>query len=84
MDNLGAHKSKAVREAIEDIGVILLFLPPCSPDLNRIEMTWSKLKAIIRSLKPRHLDDLIEATRRTLEAVSQADLLGWLRHAGYS
>jgi transposase len=84
MDNLGAHKLEDVRKAIEEVGATLLFLPPYSPDLNPIEMAWSKLKALIRRLKPRRLDELVEATKQALEAVTQGDLVGWLRHAGYS
>jgi transposase len=37
MDNLGSHKSKAVRRAIRAAGARLLFLPKYSPDLNPIE-----------------------------------------------
>jgi transposase len=83
MDNLGAHKVDDARAAIEKVGAALLFLPPYSPDLNPIEMAWSKLKTFIRKLKPRHLDELVEATRRALESVTTSDLLGWLRHADY-
>ena len=34
MDNLPAHKVTGVREAIEDAGARLLYLPPYSPDFN--------------------------------------------------
>lgn len=34
MDNLGSHKSKAVREAIRSVGARRLFLPAYSPDLR--------------------------------------------------
>ncbi|WP_418312550.1 IS630 family transposase [Piscirickettsia salmonis] len=44
MDNASFHKSKGVKEAIEDAGCHLLFLPPYSPDLNPIEHVWSPLK----------------------------------------
>jgi transposase len=37
MDNLGSHKSKAVRQAIRAAGARLFFLPKYSPDLNPIE-----------------------------------------------
>ena len=37
MDNLGSHKVKGVREAIEAAGASLMFIPPYSPDLNPIE-----------------------------------------------
>jgi transposase len=48
MDNLPAHKPVAVREAIENAGATLRFLPPYSPDFNPIEMAFSKLKAILK------------------------------------
>jgi len=44
LDNLGSHKSEAVRDAIKSVGARLLFLPPYSPDLNPIEQVFSKLK----------------------------------------
>ncbi len=37
MDNLGSHKSAAIRNAIKAAGARLWFLPPYSPDLNPIE-----------------------------------------------
>ena len=41
MDNLPAHRSAAVREAIHRAGAELRFLPPYSPDLNPIKMAPS-------------------------------------------
>jgi hypothetical protein len=41
MDNLPAHKVSGVREAIEEAGASLLYLPPYSPDFNPIEMAYS-------------------------------------------
>ncbi|RWA78336.1 MAG: hypothetical protein EOQ31_35390 [Mesorhizobium sp.] len=32
--NLPAHRISGVREAIEEVGARLLFLPPYSPDFN--------------------------------------------------
>jgi hypothetical protein len=37
LDNLGSHKSQAVRAAIRAAGARLLFLPAYSPDLNPID-----------------------------------------------
>jgi transposase len=37
MDNLASHKVVGVREAIEAVGVRLLYLPRYSSDLNPIE-----------------------------------------------
>jgi transposase len=46
-DNLSSHKVAGVREGIEARGAQLLYLPAFSPDLNPIEMAFSKLKAIL-------------------------------------
>ncbi len=51
-DNLAAHKSEAVRKAIEAAGATLRFLPPYSPDLNPIELAWSFVKRLIRARRP--------------------------------
>jgi transposase len=37
-----------VRAEFERIGVEIVFLPPYSPDLNPIEMCWSKMKTYLR------------------------------------
>ena len=55
MDNLGAHKTVAVADAIKAAGASILLLPPYSPELNPIEHTWSKLKTIVRRLAPQSL-----------------------------
>jgi transposase len=44
MDNLGAHETAAVREAIEAAGATAIYLPPYSPELNPIELWWAHLK----------------------------------------
>ena len=49
MDNLRVHKIAGVREAIEAASARLLFIPPYSPDLNPIEMAFSKVKALLRA-----------------------------------
>jgi len=58
MDNLPAHKPDAVRTAIEATGATLRYLPPYSPDLNPIEMAFSKFKALLKKAAARTIDDL--------------------------
>jgi transposase len=69
MDNLSSHKGPAIREMIEAVGAELWFLPPYSPDLNPIEKMWSKVKAILRRLKPRTTDKRVSPQIR--ETVSR-------------
>ena len=48
MDNLRTHKIDGVRQAVEAVGAKVRYLPAYSPDLNPIEMAFSKLKTALR------------------------------------
>ena len=54
MDNLGSHKSAAVRQTIRAAGARLWFLPPYSPDLNPIEQAFAKIKHWMRAAQRAH------------------------------
>lgn len=82
VDNLGAHKTVAAREACRKAGVWLVFLPPYSPDLNPIERAWSKLKALLRKAAARTLEAFDQALVAALRAILPADARGWFRAAG--
>ena len=84
MDNLRCHKVSGVKEAVEKVGAQVLYLPPYSPDLNPIEMLWSKIKAILRKVKARTVDSLLAALPQAFHAISICDILGWFQEAGYS
>lgn len=47
MDNLSSHEEPNLREMIEVAGAELRYLPPYSPDLNPIQMAFSKLQALL-------------------------------------
>ena len=84
MDNLSSHKVSGIVETIEAVGASVLFLPPYSPDLNPIELMWSKIKAILRKLKVRAKELLDDAIAFAFNAVSASDISGWFRHDGYA
>ena len=48
LDNAAFHKSSRTTELIESAGCRVIFLPPYSPDLNKIEPMWANLKQKIR------------------------------------
>ena len=83
LDNLSAHKNQKVRDLIESVGAELWFLPPYSPDLNPIEKMWSKIKDILRTLKARTQESLINAIAKALETVTASDAKGWFESCGY-
>jgi transposase len=83
MDNLSAHKVSGVRRSIEAAGASLRYLPPYSPDLNPIEMAFSKLKAILRKAAARSTDDLWRVIADALDKFSQQDCRNYFTAAGY-
>ena len=50
MDNAPWHKSDEIRKIIESVGAKLIYLPPYSPDFNKIEQQWANLKEFIRKI----------------------------------
>jgi transposase len=84
MDNLRAHKAGGLREAIEQTGARVLYVPPYSPDLAPIERGWSKLKSILRTAKARTREALEEAIAQALATTTAADARGWFQHGGYA
>lgn len=83
MDNLPAHKPATVRDAIEQAGAELRFLPPYSPDLNPIEMAFSKLKALLKKAAARTVEDLWRAIAEALPRLTQNDCSNYFAAAGY-
>jgi putative transposase len=84
MDNLGSHKTKAVRQAIRQAGAKLLFLPKYSPDLNPIEQFFAKLKHHLRAAQARSADAVCDAIARALDTVTATECSNYLAHAGYN
>ncbi|WP_257129638.1 transposase, partial [Piscirickettsia salmonis] len=70
-DNASCHKSKGVKEAIEDAGCHLLFLPPYSPDLNPIEHVWSPLKNRVRMKLDQDEINLETALSQVMKSMSE-------------
>jgi transposase len=44
LDNFTSHDSGVFRKTAEDLGIVLIFLPSYSPDLNPIEQIWKSVK----------------------------------------
>jgi transposase len=83
MDNLAAHKSGAVRGALDRAGLAHRYLPSYSPDLNPIERAWSKLKTRLRAVGARSKEALETALGPALATITAQDARGWFRLAGY-
>lgn len=83
LDNLNVHKSPRAAKAITERGAWLLFLPKYSPDLNPIEMAFSKLKAHLRKAKARTYDALWRALGDICNLFPPEECWNFLKKAGY-
>ena len=83
MDNLPAHKAEGVRQAIEQAGAELHYLPPYSPDFNPIEMAFSKLKAVLRGKAERTVSALWDAVGQANPLFTPNECAHYFAAAGY-
>jgi transposase len=84
MDNVSFHRVSGVREAIEKTGARLVYLPPYSPELNPIELMWSKVKNCLRKASARTLQKFKIEIKTAFESIQPTDLNNWFRHRGYN
>jgi transposase len=83
MDNLSAHKVLGVEQAIEAAGATLRYLPQYSPDLNPIEMPFSKFKAYLRKFAERTVPGLCRRIGLFVPTLGSTECMNYFRHAGY-
>jgi transposase len=84
MDNLGSHKSQAVRRLIRAAGAKLFFLPRYSPDLNPIEQVFAKLKTLLRKADPRTTEATWRQIGSLLDHFSAEECANYLVNTGYA
>ena len=63
LDNFRSHHSRVVMKTAELLNIILVFLPPYSPDLNPIEFIWKSVKREV-SIAPVHSEGDLKDTIR--------------------
>lgn len=83
LDNLGSHRSRAIRSAIRSAGAKLAFLPPYSPDLNPIEQVFAKIKHWMRMAQARAIDAINDRIANLVAGISKAECARYIRNAGY-
>lgn len=84
MDNLRTHKVAGVYEAIEAVGAKLRYLPAYSPDLNPIEMAFSKLKTALRKGATRTVKQLMKLLGKLIKTFAPNQCANYFQHAGYA
>ena len=83
LGNLPAHKPLSIRAAIERTGAEQRYLPKYSPDFNPIELAFSKIKAILEKAAAPTRDDLWDAIRIAIDAITLDECANYSNASGY-
>jgi transposase len=84
MDNLGSHKSAALRPILKAAGARLWYLPPYSPDLNPIEQTFAKIKHWMRSAQKRTIEETCRYIGSLIPTIQPNECNNYFVNAGYA
>ena len=84
LDNLPTHKNADAAKAVRKAGCWFLFLPPYSPDLNPIEMAFSKLKAHLRRIGARSFSQMFDAIAEVCDLFTPDECRNYFKAAGYA
>lgn len=86
MDNCTIHHISDVIDFLLSVGILVIYLPPYSPDLNPIEELFSFLKyylkqhdEVIQALN----SNPIEVIKSAFNEITRDHCKAWVRHAGY-
>lgn len=80
MDNCSIHHVPEVVKSITDVGALVHFLPPYSPDLAPIEETFSKVKSMENRIT--HITDIETLILLSFTEVTAEDCRGWIYSTG--
>ena len=83
MDNLPAHKVSGARQAIEDAGARIVFLPPYSPDFNPIEKAIAQMKSFLKKTAARTKAELDTAIAKAIDIVTPLNAQNYFEACGY-
>ncbi len=84
MDNLGSHKSAAVRQMIRAAGARAWCLPPYSPDLNPIEQAFAKIKHWMRVAQKRTVEETWQHLGSLVSSIQPSECSNYFVNAGYA
>ena len=84
MDNCSIHHTQEVADLFLAAGILLIFLPPYSPDLNPIELAFGYVKGYLKEhqdlLGIIHHKDIVQAA---FESITPQQCNGWIAKSGY-
>ena len=86
MDNCSIHHVAEVKNLFQQAGIVVLFLPPYSPDLNPVEEAFSYVKNYLRKHDQllQAIPDPTDVIQAALDSITPEHCNGWINHSGYT
>jgi len=82
-DAFRAYVEQVLVPELAPADVIVMYLPPYSPDFNLIERAFAKLKALLRAAATRTIPDLWDAVRDAIAQFTPDECRNYFAAAGY-
>ena len=84
MDNCTVHHVDGIVDMIHEVGALVHFLPPYSPDYNPIEEAFSKVKITLKQLdhEAEAGDDYENIVLSAFSTITPHDCQQWIEHTG--
>ena len=82
MDNCSVHHVHGVVKSLHQVGTLVQFLPPYSPDYNPIELLFSKVKSIMRAMEVELsvTDDIESIVLSAFSLITSEDCSAWVHN----
>lgn len=78
-DNCSVHHVQGVASSIKDIGALLHYLHPYSPDFNPIELLFSKVKSSLKRLEQYSaIQDIETLVLLSFSTITPSDCTTWI------
>ena len=71
LDNASFHRASKIDQLCKEVGCRVIFLPPYSPDLNKIEGYWHLVKTRLRKLLRDAKGDLMDLITDVFMAINK-------------
>ena len=84
MDNCSIHHVQEVADLFNSAGIVLLFLPPYSPDFNPIELAFSYIKYYLKDHEDiMHVVPPTQLIHAAFSSITVSMCNSWIDHCGY-
>ena len=85
MDNCAIHHVQPVIDVLHDVGILLMFLPPYSPDYNPIELAFADVKRYLKQHEGalNAFPDLTVLVKSAFQCISAEKCQAWITHCKY-